>query len=441
MIYARRSPIWVYKALLHPVLSKIANYSVFYFRRFVLLESVEKAMREHYPDYAKKQRRLAKKKTLVNIVVVNKNRQKYTETFINLKIKGLKEHFYVHQFYGGYFPNSEVNTGHLLSNSAITRNFISWWELFWNKGEGYYLKRKFRRYLRENGIKVVLAEFGTCGVEIFEDCKKAGVPLIVTFRGYDIHHEQFFLQNKDRYKAMFEYSAKIVCVSNDILTKINELYGLGDKLYYLPSPIDLEIFKYGDHSHNEPIFLYVGRFTETKSPHLVILSFAEVLKEIPDAKLVMVGCDGGGELFEACLILVKALSIADKVDFKGVLEPIQVYKEMQKARVFVQHSLTTPLNGDREGTPVSVREAMASGLPVVATRHAGIEETITHGKTGILVDEYDYLKMAKEMAWVCRNDDIVGLLGRSGSETVRENKLVVNNSIFLRNLIERYRLS
>jgi len=441
MLYAQRSPRWVYEALIQPVLSKIVNYTVYYFRRSVLFQSIEKAMREHYPDFAKKERRKEKMKSLTNIAVVNKNRNKYSETFIDLKIKGLKNAgYYVHQLYGGYFPTSEVHENHLLTDSVITLKFIEGWELFWNKGKSYYLKKAFRNYLTQNNVKIVLAEFGTCGVEVYDECRKAGIPLIVTFRGYDIHHREIFEANSEQYKEMFAYSSKIICVSNDILNKINSIYRLEDKLMYLPSLIDLNLFAYSDHSKNPPVFLFVGRFSETKSPHLVILSFHETLKKIPEAKLVMIGRDGGGELFEACQILAKALDIDGKIEFKGVLSPQQVFDEMKTARVFVQHSLTTPVNGDKEGTPVSVREAMACGLPVVATKHAGIAEVIEQNKTGVLVEEYDYLSMAKEMERVCKDDNLVYSLGKNASESIHQNELIKNNIKILAAEIEKYRL-
>lgn len=440
MLYAQRDPRRIYTALIKPLLSPIVNYSIYYFRRLVLRESSEKARREFHTGFARDQRRLAKKNSLVNIAVVNKNRNKYTETFINLKIEGLKETYYVHQFYGGYFPTSEVHHNHLISENEMVLKFIELWELFWNKGKNYYFKKSFRNYLLRNNIKVVLAEFGTVGLELLEICKTNKIPLIVTLRGYDIHHRQTFEPNKVRYAELFDYASQIICVSEDIRDKVKSLFNIDNKILYLPSPIQLNLFSYSDHSGNAPVFLAVGRFAETKSPHLTILAFNEVLKKIPEARLRMVGKDGGGELFEACHILVRALTIQDKVDFLGILSPAEVAEEMKNARIFVQHSLTTPINGDKEGTPVSIREAMASGLPIIATRHAGITEIIQSGKNGILVDEYDYLAMAEEMFRVCKSDSLVHELGKSASESIRKNELILRNKEILVELIEKYRL-
>jgi colanic acid/amylovoran biosynthesis glycosyltransferase len=63
--------------------------------------------------------------------------------------------------------------------------------------------------------------------------------------------------------------------------------------------------------------------------------------------------------------------------------------------VFVQHSMTDPATGDEEGLPAAIQEAMAAGMAVVSTRHAGIPEAVIEGETGLLVDEGDVEAMAE----------------------------------------------
>ncbi len=432
---------WLFKNFIHPPVSKFINYSVYYFRRIIFMQNAEKAMREHYGDYVENMSDKQRRNTLPNIVLANSNINKYTETFVkkhadDLEVMG----YYVHRLYGGNLPTAEVKTGVLLSNSKAVRKFHEWKEAFFDLGENYYYKKAFGNYLLNNNIRLVFAEFGTCGVEIFESCKEAGVPLIVMFHGYDVHHAEVLRQNRERYREMFAYASKIIGVSNDILQKLKEEGAPEDKLFYLPCSFNAEVYQYSDHSKNLPVFLSVGRFAETKSPHITILAFNEALKTIPDARLVMIGKDGGGELFEACHILVKALNIESKVEFKGILNSESVYAEMQKARALVQHSVTTPIHGDKEGTPVSVMEAMACGLPVIATRHAGIAEIIEHKRTGILVDEYDYLEMAKQMIRICQDDLLAQSLGKNASENISKNELIADNQKFLAALIETSKL-
>ena len=83
-----------------------------------------------------------------------------------------------------------------------------------------------------------------------------------------------------------------------------------------------------------------------------------------------------------------------------------------KARAFVQHSVTAK-DGDMEGTPNTILEASAMGLPIISTKHAGIKEAVIHEKTGFLVDEHDYLKMSEFMMLLVQNPELAGKLGKN----------------------------
>ncbi len=372
----------------------------------------------------------------VNVVLLNQNEFKYTETFVRMHQNFLQEQFFVHFICGQGIPLIHRELGSILGNDFVIqiRKILS---SITSSDFKKYVKRKYTEFLIKNDVKVIVSEFGVTALEIVEICRTARVPLIVVFYGYDAHHIQFSPKTDNRYQGIFEYAAKIICVSKDIKNTLEDLGAPSYKLIYLPCAFDLSKFPYTDHSKNLPIFLSVGRFAETKSPHLTILAFKEVLKEIPNARLRMIGKDGGGELFEACHILVKALKIDDKVDFLGIQPPEAVYEEMKNARVFVQHSLTTPINEDKEGTPVSVMEAMACGLPVVATKHAGIAELITSEVNGILVDEYDYIAMAEAMVKVCESDELVLNYGYKAAMSIRDIEEIKNNKELFLTVIDQ----
>ena len=111
--------------------------------------------------------------------------------------------------------------------------------------------------------------------------------------------------------------------------------------------------------------------------------------------------------------LVRQQSLTTQVRFAGVLPPTEIAALMRQVRGFVQHSLVAP-DGDSEGSPVAVMEAQLSGLPVVATRHAGIPEVVMDGSTGILVEEGDVQAMANAMAQLVRNPQLAARLGAAG---------------------------
>jgi colanic acid/amylovoran biosynthesis glycosyltransferase len=88
-----------------------------------------------------------------------------------------------------------------------------------------------------------------------------------------------------------------------------------------------------------------------------------------------------------------------------------VAAHMRSARAFVQHSIRDS-EGNAEGTPVSVLEASATGLPVVATRHMGIADVVVHGDTGFLVEEGDVHGMGEHLVNLFDDPALAGLMGR-----------------------------
>src|SRR5690606_38450958 len=98
----------------------------------------------------------------------------------------------------------------------------------------------------------------------------------------------------------------------------------------------------------------------------------------------------------------------------------QYLELLNKCYGYVQHSITA-LNGDKEGTPVSILEASIAGIPVISTRHSGIKDVIIEGKTGYLVDEFDINKMAESMSAILDDRDLAMHLGQEGKKFVLHN--------------------
>ena len=120
-----------------------------------------------------------------------------------------------------------------------------------------------------------------------------------------------------------------------------------------------------------------------------------------------------------CKNLVKYLKIEDKVEFTGVMTQGQFVNELKDCLAYVQHSIRDEL-GDMEGTPVSILEASAAGVPVISTFHAGIPEVIHHKKTGLLVNEHDVEGMAKNMLVLLRDKAMAKKLGETGKKLISE---------------------
>ena len=126
-----------------------------------------------------------------------------------------------------------------------------------------------------------------------------------------------------------------------------------------------------------------------------------------------------GPLLAEAKALVEQLDLGERILFLGVRSQVEVAGLMRQARVFVQHSLVA-WDGDSEGNPVAVMEAQLSGLPVVATRHAGIPEVVIDGQTGLLVEEGDVKGMAAAIERLLQDPALSAQLGDAGRCHVEE---------------------
>ena len=350
-----------------------------------------------------------------NVAIVTPLIPTYSETFLRAHIELLP--FKMHHFYAlpkmGYHPIYDGQGKPLFSDSKWF-NYLETGidRLFGETGIGYFFRKKaMSRYLREHHIEALLVEYGPTATYILDVCKKNKVPLIVHFHGRDAYHYKTLARFGKKYPALFDYSASIISVSADMNQQLIALGAPAEKLVLNPCTPNTHLFNYQDIGNNPPVFITVGRFAAKKGPEYVIKAFGKVAEQIPGAKMLMVG---EGELWETCKHLSRDLGLSEKIEFLGSCSPAKVAELHHQARVFVQHSRRAE-DGDSEGTPVSVLEAMKSGLPVVSTRHAGIKDVVLEGETGFLVEEGDWEAMAEAMVQLAKDPGLAAAMGKKGS--------------------------
>lgn len=264
-------------------------------------------------------------------------------------------------------------------------------------------------------VDCILAEFGPAGAEIWPHAEKLGIPLIVHFHGHDAHRSETVDPLREKYRGMFRAAFRIVSVSRYMT---DALVALGcDPAKIITNPYGPRDLFFEVKPDYRPTILALGRFTDIKANYLTLLAFKEVLDSCPGAKLVMVG---NGELLESCKTLAQAWGIAGSVTFKGAIPHAEILPLFGQACCFVQHSVI-PSYGDAEGTPVVILEAQAAGLPVVATRHAGITDAVVHGETGFLVAERDVAGMAQALLQLVRDPALCRSMGDNARRHILAN--------------------
>jgi colanic acid/amylovoran biosynthesis glycosyltransferase len=322
----------------------------------------------------------------------------------------------------GYPPQIEGRP--LATPSVIRRTVLRAWRRTVRMPLGRRITAEMTAVLSLLRPTVVLAEYGPTGVQVREACGNLGIPLVVHFHGYDASRADVLRCYQAGYAALFQDAAAIVVPSANMAARLVALGADPQKVRCNRYGVDCRLFQGQRSSRSEPCFLAVGRFVDKKAPQLTILAFANVSREVPAARLRMIG---DGPLLESCRVLVERLGLQQAVRFLGAQTPAIVRQEMQRARVFVQHSVRAS-SGDSEGLPNTILEAGAAGLPVVATRHAGIPEIVIDNQTGILVDEHDVAGMSAAMTSLLCDPTRAERFGRSARQRI-QNHFSIERSI------------
>jgi colanic acid/amylovoran biosynthesis glycosyltransferase len=346
------------------------------------------------------------------VCVINYNKCAYSETFIRAHIERLPAK--VKLLYGGWFPTYAESDRPLLSSNVASRIARSVLRRLLRLPPQHFQTKSVRRFLETNKVDAVLTEYGPAGLAVMDVCLAAGVPFVVHFHGYDAYEQETLDRYGLAYQRMFNRAGAVIAVSRDMEQQLLALGAPREKLFYNPYGVDTSLFSGANPASAPPIFVAVGRFADKKAPHLTLLAFKQVLESCPEARLMMIG---DGNLWEACKQLGKALRLSASIEFLGPRPHTEVAATMRQARAFVQHSLRTS-SGDSEGTPVAVLEAGATGLPVVATRHAGIRDAVIEAETGFLVDEGDVEGMAACMIRLAKDPTLAAKLGSAGRERI-----------------------
>jgi glycosyltransferase involved in cell wall biosynthesis len=374
-----------------------------------------------------------------NILIVSPHKVGLTETFIRAHIEQLEGN--VHYLYGwdlDFNTDQDVSLETLYkpipSNLDKLKSLLPHYLYFRLKQReqlNYTKEALIKRYIKEHQIDLVLAEYGTAGSDIAPICKALNVPLIVHFHGFDASRYDILDSYKQGYAFMFDVARHIIVVSQAMARALTTLGCPQDKLVlntYGPHALYTQISP----DYQSEYIISVGRHTYKKAPYLTILAFQKVLEKQPHLKLKMIG---DGELFDVSKNLVKSLGLEDQVLLLGGLPRTEIAKHLQSAFMFVQHSLVA-FNGDSEGTPVGIIEAMAAGLPVVSTKHAGIPDVVIDRETGFLVDENDIKQMAHYMLKLTEDRDLAESMGNKGKVRIAEHYTLEKHMRVLNDLIQ-----
>lgn len=248
------------------------------------------------------------------------------------------------------------------------------------------------------------AHFGPDAVNALPLQSRLDLPLVVTFHGYDASQRAELRNGLMAWRyghlrhLLVDRAASLLAVSNHIREKLVALGIPGSRIRVHRIGVDLTNFSPAPLEKREPVVLGVGRFVEKKGFEFLIDAMAAVQRASPETELVLIG---SGEL-EGDL-RARASRKLQSFRIFGPCPAEEITGWMKRARLLAAPSVTDS-SGNTEGLPITVVEALASGLPAVATRHAGIPEAVADGESGFLVPERDVEALADRILDLVRDD-------------------------------------
>lgn len=261
--------------------------------------------------------------------------------------------------------------------------------------------------------------FGHTGVHLLPFMRHWSKPTLVSFHGMDIMLRNEEPGYNDRLRSLLQTAPLVLARSESLAARLIELGCPPSRIRINRTGVPMEGFPYV--AHSPPAdgtwrMIQASRFIEKKGLDITLTAFAAFRKKYPGAELVLAG---EGPLENQVKELARQLGVSGSVRYPGFLGQQELAAAYRSAHLFLHPSQTTKA-GDQEGVPNAMLEAMASGLPVVATLHGGIPEAVDSGHAGVLVPERDSAALANALFDIADNPATYHAFSQNAAESVRE---------------------
>lgn len=273
--------------------------------------------------------------------------------------------------------------------------------------------------LKEYSPALVHVYYGHKAVKYLDMLRAWGGPFLVSFHGVDVVKFTDDPAYVEKLRQVFGEAQLVLARSASLLEALKATGCPPEKLRLNHTPIPLDAFPPSLRrapENGEWRLIQACRLIPKKGLFTTLEALTRVVPKFP--KLRFIVC-GSGPVKERFLETRDRLGLKENVEVIGWLDQPRLLDEYRRAHVFLHPSELTETS-DQEGIPNSMLEAMATGLPVVATRHGGIPEAVTHECDGLLAPERDPEALAAALTRLLSDPALLESLSRRAAETVRE---------------------
>lgn len=274
--------------------------------------------------------------------------------------------------------------------------------------------------LKRRDADLMHVYFGHTGVHLLPFIQRWPKPTVVSFHGMDVQTRVHDPSYEVRLRELLKASRLVLARSQSLLDRLLELDCPVDKVRMNRTGIPLDQFPTISRSWPENgawHLVQACRLIEKKGLDDAIHAFAAFAKTHPQSQFTIAG---EGPLLESLKGLRDDLGLQNKVHFPGFVKGSALCDLFHSAHLFIHPSRMTA-DQNQEGVPNAMLEAMATGLPVVATLHGGIPEAVRNGVTGLLVAERDRTGLERSLHQLTDGPAIWERMGAAAASDVREN--------------------
>jgi colanic acid/amylovoran biosynthesis glycosyltransferase len=270
---------------------------------------------------------------------------------------------------------------------------------------------RMRDILRSRNARVLHVFFGNVAVHLLPLFEIAGIPIVVSFHGADVAGDIASDDYRAAREKVFSLASRVACRSEALLEAVHRLGCPREKLCVIRTALpDLPFRERTLPDDGAFRLVQACRLVPKKGLATSLEAFAKLAPRFPKMTFVIAG---SGPLEAELRELATRLGVGGRVHFAGFLEQPALQNLFASASVFLHPSET--VNGDTEGIPNGLIEAMATGLPVVATRHGGIPEAVDDGVSGLLCAERDPAALAAAVERLLADPDFYASIAANGS--------------------------
>lgn len=251
------------------------------------------------------------------------------------------------------------------------------------------------RTLKSPPTDIVHSHFGNIGWRDATIVRRAGCRHVVSFYGFDLNR----LPTMDsrwagRYRQLFEGVDRVLCLGPWMRANLERMGCPAEKIIIHHLGVDLSKIPFSPRTwdSSEPLrVLMCGTFREKKGMPDALRALARLKERVPiRATIIGEASVAKQEQAERVVIMntIKELALSEDVRLLGFRPYDFMLEEAYRNHVFLSPSRIAS-DGDTEGTPITIIEMAASGMPIVSTRHADIPEIVVDEETGLLAEERD----------------------------------------------------